>query len=91
MIRPASAPITASYAKYSRIRPRVRVDAGKAYRHAPHCRNRAQAETPLADAYEEWLKQQPATPATRGQKEKVEADVYEAWLRQRVERKRSRR
>ena len=46
---------------------------------------------PVADAYEEWLKNQPATPATRGQKAKVEADVYEAWLRERIERKRPRR
>ncbi|MDG7016229.1 MAG: hypothetical protein JRM82_02520 [Nitrososphaerota archaeon] len=44
-----------------------------------------------ADAYEEWLKRQPATPSTRGQKDRVEADVYEAWLRQRIERKRPRR
>ncbi|MCL4355580.1 MAG: hypothetical protein JRN54_00360 [Nitrososphaerota archaeon] len=46
---------------------------------------------PVADAYEEWLKRQPATPSTRGQKDRVEADVYEAWLRRRVERRRSRR
>ena len=46
---------------------------------------------PPADAYEEWLKRQPATPSTRGQKDKVEADVYEAWLRQRIEKKRPRR
>ena len=46
---------------------------------------------PLADAYEEWLTNQPVTPSTRGQKDRVEADVYEAWLRQRVERKRSRK
>jgi hypothetical protein len=46
---------------------------------------------PLADAYEEWLKDQPASSATRGQKNKIEADVYEAWLRQMVERKRTRR
>ncbi|MDG7016122.1 MAG: hypothetical protein JRM82_01970 [Nitrososphaerota archaeon] len=46
---------------------------------------------PVADAYEEWLKRQPATPATRGQKDKAEADSYEAWLRERVERKRTRR
>ncbi len=43
---------------------------------------------PLADAYEEWLKKQPATPTSRRQKDKVEADAYEAWLRQRVEKKR---
>lgn len=46
---------------------------------------------PIADAYEEWLKNQPATPVTRGKKDRVEADVYEAWLRQRVEKKQSRR
>ena len=46
---------------------------------------------PVADAYEEWLKRQPATPSTRGQKDRVEADVYEAWLRARIEKKRSRR
>ena len=45
---------------------------------------------PLADAYEEWLRRQPATPSTRGQKDRVEADVYEAWLRRRVEWKQSR-
>ncbi len=43
---------------------------------------------PLEDAYEEWLKKQPATPSSRKQKNKVEADVYEAWLRQRIEKKR---
>ena len=45
---------------------------------------------PLADAYEEWLKKQPSTPATRGQKDRVEADVYEAWLRQRIEKRQRR-
>jgi len=45
----------------------------------------------LTDAYEEWLKLQPTTPAIRGEKEKVEADTYEEWLMERVEKKHSRR
>ncbi len=45
----------------------------------------------LTDAYEEWLKLQPVTPATRGEKKKVEADSYEQWLVERVGKKHSRR
>ncbi len=44
----------------------------------------------LTDAYEEWLKLQPVTPATRGEKKKVEADSYEQWLVERVGRKHKR-
>ncbi len=45
----------------------------------------------LTDSYEEWLKLQPVTPATRAGKKKVEADSYEQWLMERVEKKHSRR
>jgi hypothetical protein len=45
----------------------------------------------LSDAYEEWLKLQPVTPATKVEKRRVEADTYEEWLMEKVEKKRSRR
>jgi hypothetical protein len=45
----------------------------------------------LTDTYEEWLKLQPVTPATRKRKEKVEADTYEQWLVERMENKHSKR
>ncbi len=45
----------------------------------------------LTDAYEEWLKLQPVTPATRVERKKVEADSYEQWLRERVEKRHSKR
>ena len=45
----------------------------------------------LVDAYEEWLKLQPVTPATRAEKKKVEVDSYEEWLMDRVEKKHSKR
>ena len=45
----------------------------------------------LTDTYEEWLKLQPVTPATKVEKSKVEADSYEQWLMERVAKKRARR
>lgn len=45
----------------------------------------------LPDAYEEWLKLQPVTPATRVEKNRVELDSYGEWLTERVEKKHSRR
>ena len=45
----------------------------------------------LTDAYEEWLKLQPVTPATRVEKKRVEVDSYEEWLVDRVQKKHSRR
>ena len=45
----------------------------------------------LTDAYEEWLKLQPVTPATRVEKRRVEVDSYEEWLMEKVDKKRSRR
>ncbi len=45
----------------------------------------------LIDAYEEWLKLQPVTPASRVEKKKVEADTYEEWLIERIGKKHSKR
>lgn len=45
----------------------------------------------LTDAYEEWLKLQPVTPATRVGKKKAEADSYERWLMEMVEKRHSKR
>jgi hypothetical protein len=45
----------------------------------------------LTDAYEEWLKLQPVTPATRAEKKRVEVDSYEEWLVDRVEKKHAKR
>ncbi|MBI3841453.1 MAG: hypothetical protein HY297_05850 [Thaumarchaeota archaeon] len=45
----------------------------------------------LTDAYEEWLKLQSVTPATRRKKETVEADTYDQWVMERVEKRHSKR